>query len=287
MTDRNLNLVISEAAKRLEEVGIEAGAAEAELILCDLLDCTRLHLFLQGSSLLNDELMEKFNAIIEKRLSRYPLQYILGSSWFYGRKFKVTEAVMVPCPETEILMDSVLRSARFCPSKPVRILDIGTGSGVLALTLKLENPELEITASDVSEEALAVARENAARFKIEDDIRFLRSDLFAAIRDDEKFDIIASNPPYITTGDYEDLPPEVKADPTVSLLAGELGLDIIERILIEAPDHLNVPGYLIFEVGDNQAQGIFEIVDQDKRYSDCMLIKDLADIDRIVLCKIK
>ncbi|MCP4567144.1 MAG: peptide chain release factor N(5)-glutamine methyltransferase [FCB group bacterium] len=287
MSDRNLNLVISEAARKLEKVGIEAGAAEAELILCDLLDCTRLHLFLQGSMLLNDALMEKFNAIVEKRLTRYPLQYILGSSWFFGRKFKVNEAVMVPCPETEILMDSVLRSARFCPSTPVKILDIGTGSGVLALTLKLENPELDITAVDISEEALAVARENAARFKIESNVRLCRSDLFAAIAGDEKFDIIASNPPYITIGDYEGLPPEVKADPQVSLLAGDQGLDVIERILTEAPDYLNVPGYLIFEVGDNQAEGIFEIVDQDKRYSDCLLIKDLADIDRIVLCKVK
>ncbi len=286
MPDINLNKLIAQAGEKLQEVGIEAGLVEAELILCDLLDFDRLHLYLHGPSMLDDKLLQKFNQVIEKRLTRYPLQYILGNAWFYGRKFLVNEDVMVPCPETELLLDSVVRAARFCKSDPVRLLDIGTGSGVVSISAKLENENLEVTAVDISDEALHVAQVNAGRFEIEDEIRFIRSDLFEALEAGERFDIIASNPPYISVSEYEEVEPEVKADPKLSLLGGPKGLDIINRLVAEAPDYLMRPGFLIFEIGFDQAEVIFDMVKSDGRYSDCSLLKDLADIDRIIICKV-
>ncbi|MCK5127819.1 MAG: peptide chain release factor N(5)-glutamine methyltransferase [candidate division Zixibacteria bacterium] len=285
MTKYNINLLVSEADEKLKAVGIDAGKAEAEIILCDLLDVERLELYLNGPSLLDDNIVKSYYEIIEKRLTRYPLQYILGSAWFYGRKFLVDENVMVPCPETELLLESVLRTARLSKSSPVRLLDIGTGSGVVSASSKLENPELDVTASDISTEALKVAQSNARQFGVEENIKWIQSDLFDNIDPNSRFDIIASNPPYIADDTYDTLPPEVKADPTLSLLGGNKGMEIIERLLKQAPDFLNRPGTLIFEIGYDQAEIIFDLVDNNSSYSKCMLLKDLANIDRIVICK--
>ncbi|OEU63642.1 MAG: hypothetical protein BBJ57_05230 [Desulfobacterales bacterium PC51MH44] len=150
----------------------------------------------------------------------------------------------------------------------------------------MENEDIVVTAIDISDEALHVARVNAGRFEVEDEIRFIRSDLFEAVGKDERFDIISSNPPYISDSEYEGVEPEVKADPRLAMLAGPKGLDIINRLLAEAPDYLTRPGYLMFEIGFDQSQEIFKIVQSDGRYSDCSLLKDLSDIDRVVICKV-
>ncbi|MEZ5360619.1 MAG: peptide chain release factor N(5)-glutamine methyltransferase [Candidatus Zixiibacteriota bacterium] len=287
MPDTNINELITEAEKKLLAAGIDAGKAEAEIILCELLDCERLKLYLDGHTMITPEIIDRFNQIVEKRLTRYPLQYILGSAYFYGRKFVVNESVMVPCPETELLLESVLRSARLSNSNPVRLLDIGTGSGVVSVSSKLENPDLDVTASDISPDALAVAQKNAGRFGVLEKIRWVESDLFENIDAGMTFDIIASNPPYINSDDYDTLPPEVKADPTLSLLGGKQGMEIIDRLLKQAPDYLNPSGTLAFEIGYDQADLIFERVESDDRYVRCSLLKDLADIDRVVVCKVR
>lgn len=287
MAKININALIAEAGKKLEKVGIEAGPAEAEIALCDLLDVDRLQLYLHGHALIDEAILKKFDAVIRKRLTRYPLQYILGNAWFYGRKFLVNEDVMVPTPETELLLESVLRSVRFCRSDPVRLLDVGVGSGVIAVSAALENSKLDVTALDISADALQVAQVNAERFDVADSIRFVQSDLFAALEKDERFDIIASNPPYISTEEYDDLEDEVKADPKPALLAGPRGLDIIERLISDAPEFLTRPGFLQFEIGYDQAEEIFDMVERDGRYADCVFFKDLSDIDRIAVCKIQ
>ncbi len=286
MAGVNINALIAEAGKKLQEVGIEAGPIEAELILEDLLDIDRLQLYLNGPSLITDDILKKFDAVVKKRLTRYPLQYILGNAWFYGRKFLVNEDVMVPTPETELLLESLLRAVRFCESDPVRVLDMGTGSGVVAVSAKLENPDLDIAAVDISPDALHVAQVNAERFDVAESIRFMQSDLFENIEPSERFDIIASNPPYITSGEYGGLEPEVLADPKVALVSGPKGLDIITRLVAESPDYLARPGFLMFEIGFDQADEVFAMVKGDGRYVDCSLFKDLSDIDRLVVCKV-
>ncbi|MFH1699357.1 MAG: peptide chain release factor N(5)-glutamine methyltransferase [Candidatus Zixiibacteriota bacterium] len=285
MANININKLITEAGHTLRDADIDAGTVEAELILCELLDIERLKLYLDGSTMITPDILKKFNEIIEKRKTRYPLQYILGSAWFFGRKFTVNENVMVPCPETEILLDCVLRTARQIDKKPVRLLDLGTGSGVVAVSARLEDESIDVTASDISDDALEVARNNALNLKA-DGIKFIQSDLFESIVKNSKFNIIASNPPYIKNSDYDGLPPEVKADPKISLLGGSSGMEIIEKLIRQAPDYLKKPGSLIFEIGYDQAEMIFDMVDADSRYYDCALLKDLANIDRVVICKV-
>jgi release factor glutamine methyltransferase len=183
-------------------------------------------------------------------------------------------------------LENILRIARFCKSDPVRLLDVGVGSGVIAVSAKLENEALDVTAVDISPDALTVARQNADAFELDGQIRFMQSDLFSSLDKSEHFDIIASNPPYIADYEFPTLPPEVKADPITALLGGEKGLDIIKRLIREAPDHLTRPGYLLFEIGYNQSDDVFALIESDDRYSDFSVLKDLADIDRIVMCKV-
>jgi release factor glutamine methyltransferase len=285
--DIDVKALIRSTAAELAAVGIDSGEAEAELILCDLLDCDRVHLYLDGSQIINDDILRQFLATIEMRKTRRPLQYLLGSAWFYGRKFLVDQSVMVPCPETELLVETALRIARHISAETIRVLDVGTGSGVVAITLQAERPELNITATDISASALRTAKRNAECLVPDSGITFVQSHIFEALARRTPFHIIVTNPPYIAEPDRETLPPEVLADPPQALFAGADGLDIIRKLIAEAPDHLTRPGHLLFEIGYNQAQAVFELVQDDSRYDTCMLLKDLNDIDRVVICRVQ
>ncbi|MFZ5979850.1 MAG: peptide chain release factor N(5)-glutamine methyltransferase [Candidatus Zixiibacteriota bacterium] len=279
----NLSKFITDRAFLLEQAGIDQGKAEIELILCHLLGVERLKLYMAGGQLLTAEVLERFDKIMNRRLERYPLQYILGEAWFYGRKFTVSEAVMVPTPETELLCELALKRIREMRPDCPRLLDIGVGSGVIAVTLANELDRADIVAVDISQAALAIARKNAAALGGEEKIEFRRSDLFEAVRPDERFDIILSNPPYISDEDYRGLPPEVLADPKIALVAGELGLDVIDKIISRAPDFLKTDGRLMFEIGYNQAARVAQLTEQDSRYRAIDIVRDLNDIDRVVI----
>jgi len=269
---------ITQQAERLQAAGIEAGRAEVELILCHLLDKDRLHLYLNGAAEIAPVVMQRFEEIMARREKREPLQFILSEAYFYGRTFFVTPAVMAPTPETEAI---TYIAERKIPAP--RILDLGTGSGVISITLAAEVPGASVVAVDLSPSALAVATKNAFDMKLMDRIDFRECDLFAGIEPKETFDLIASNPPYIAEKDYDDLPPEVLADPKMSLVAGEEGLDVIRRILELAPAYLKPQGRLLFEIGYDQAGKIAELTAKDPRYSSITILKDLNNIDRIVI----
>jgi len=174
----HIGALIAKYARQLREVGIDCAEAECELILCYVLEVNRLNLYLHGENLIDEKAIAKIENIISKRIRRYPLQYILGESWFYGRCFYVNESVMIPTPETELLCKAAIG---FCEAQKIqrpRILDIGTGSGVIAVTLACERIDAEITTVDISEAALEVAKRNAAKLSPEKKISFLKSDLF-------------------------------------------------------------------------------------------------------------
>ena len=274
---------IGRQAQRLIDAGIEQAAAEIEWILCYLTGLDRLNLYLNGSTLINDDIIARFETIMQRRIAREPLQYILEESWFYGRKFFVSPAVMVPTPETELLCETALRYMRSCGHDNPTVLDIGVGSGVASVTIALEMPACRITAVDISEEALAVAEKNATDLKTPDNMDFRQSDFFSAIKADEKFDLIISNPPYIADCEYADLSPEVKADPKLSLLGGADGLDAVRAIIAKAPDHLLPGGQLMFEIGYLQGEKVCALTENDDRYKSIVVLKDLNDIDRVVI----
>jgi len=283
MTPDFLPRFIADKASVLEVAGIESAKAEIEWILCHVLDVDRLHLYLHGSQLLDDESIKRIDQIVNRRATRYPLQYILEESWFYGRKFFVSPAVMVPTPETEGLCEAALGFMRSHEFEAPWIMDLGTGSGVIAVTLASELQEVDIVALDKSPEALNVAMKNASDLGVSRKIDFRQSDFFAALDSDERFDLILSNPPYIREVDYEDLPPEVKADPKLAMTAGDDGLDAIRVIVRDAPNFLNPGGRIMFEIGMGQSEQVAALTADDPRYRSFTCLKDLNDIDRIVI----
>lgn len=289
MTDRVTHLpkFIADKAAILEKAGIESASAEVEWILCHVLEVDRLNLFLQGSELLNNDRIARIDQIIERRSTRYPLQYILEESWFYGRKFFVSPAVMVPTPETELLCENAIKFLSRRQIQCPRILDIGVGSGVIAVTMALEAPTCHVVALDISTDALAVARRNGTELCRGFRIEFRQSNLFAAVRENERFDLILSNPPYIAEPDYAGLMPEVLADPRIAMTAGDEGLDAIRVIVAKAPDHLLPGGRVMFEIGYNQADKVARLTEHDSRYDSISILRDLNDIDRIVILSCK
>jgi len=275
--------LIAEKAALLETAGIESAKAEMEWILCYVLEVDRLNLYLHGSQLMDDAALARIDEIVARRVTRYPLQYILEESWFYGRRFFVSPSVMVPTPETEGLCEAALGFVHAHDFEAPWILDLGTGSGVIAITLAAELREVDIVALDKSVEALNVAMKNASDLGVSRKIDFRQSDFFAALDADERFDLILSNPPYIREIDYADLPPEVKADPKLAMTSGDDGLDAVRVILRDAPRFLNPGGRIMFEVGMGQSGQIAELTNGDQRYVSFNCLKDLNDIDRIVI----
>ncbi|MBW1784779.1 MAG: peptide chain release factor N(5)-glutamine methyltransferase, partial [Deltaproteobacteria bacterium] len=266
--------------------GIEAAATEVGIILESLLDVERLAVYLHGWKLLDTRTLEKFHLVVDQRATRYPLQYILGEAYFYGRRFIVNPDVMVPTPETELLCELAVSYVNNEKLDTPKFLDIGTGSGVIAVTIVSELPEAWVTAADISQAALAVARKNAAVYEVESRIRFIISDMFGSVPTDQKYDLILSNPPYICEGEYKTLPPEVLADPKIALTSGVEGLDTIKQLIDRAPGYLREKGRLMFEIGYDQPEKIAELTEKDERYRSLTMIKDLNDIDRVVILSI-
>ncbi|MFQ5498400.1 MAG: peptide chain release factor N(5)-glutamine methyltransferase [Candidatus Zixiibacteriota bacterium] len=282
-TPTSIPKLMAEKAHLLEVVGIDQASAEIELILCHLLDVDRVNLYLHGSELLNEDVHKNLDAIIEQRRTRYPLQYILGESWFYGRRFEVSDSVMAPTPETELLCESAIRFVRVARLQQPRIVDLGIGSGVIAVTLACELSACRIVGLDISEEALAVARSNLANHHVSKHIELRQSDYFSSVLKSERFDLILSNPPYIAEGDYPTLDPEVLADPKIAMTAGDDGLDAVRVILRDAPNFLAPGGRIMFEIGAGQSQAVSDLTEKDSRYTSIVILKDLNDIDRIVI----
>lgn len=227
-------------------------------------------------------------SVLKRRMAGEPIQYILNKTEFMGLKFKVTPDVLIPRPETEILVEEVIKYSRSVldRAQSVRILDLGTGSGCIAVSLAKFLPGLEITAVDISSSALKVAKSNARLNNVTDKINFIKSDLFshqAILR--QQYDIIVSNPPYISFCQMHRLQSEVKNEPWLALYGGIDGLDFYRRIISGSPQFLKNGGLLIMEIGFNQKEGIKNIFVKHPGFNIIGFIKDYNDIERIVVAK--
>lgn len=212
----------------------------------------------------------------------YPWQYIVGSAWFYGRQFKVTEATLIPRQETEQLVGEIVDRIQTgeIPAD-AQIADIGTGSGAIAITLKLLVPTLQVTATDISAEAIAVARENAAHLNA--DIQFLVGDLYAPLQQ-QRFDVIVSNPPYIGEHEKGDMGVDVlKYEPAQALFAAEEGFAVYWRLLADLPSYLNEGGWFLAEFGYRQGPALLQAFQQQLPHSSVSIKKDYADLDRMLI----
>jgi release factor glutamine methyltransferase len=222
-----------------------------------------------------------FQRLVEKRLSGVPLSYLTGVKEFWSIPFKVTPSVLVPRPETEVLVEKVLELST---RESEAILDVGTGSGCIAVALAKELPRAHIEAVDISERALRVARRNAALHKTKH-VQFHRSDLFSAFRGTGvRFDFIVSNPPYISRDEWEGLPPEVRDfEPRRALLSGESGLEMIERLVRRAGTFLRPGGYLIIEIGDGQRDRVLSLF--GRRWTEIETAWDMAGKPRVITAR--
>jgi release factor glutamine methyltransferase len=242
--------VLKDAAAALADAGVEDSALEAELLLRHCLGLSRSGLFLRQQETLPPEQAAQLHALLHRRCQREPLQHIIGSCEFWGMDFLVSPAVLIPRPETEFLLEHVLATLNKENSRPRQVLDLCTGSSVIAAVLAKELPEAEVTASDYSLDALAVAQANLRRCGLEGRVSLLCADLLSAFRPAPLFDLIVSNPPYIKAGDIPGLQPEVRDwEPHLALSGGPSGMEIIEAICAQAARLLQPSGWLFMEIG--------------------------------------
>lgn len=264
-----------------KEKSIHSPRLTAEVLLAHSLKQTRMYLYTHHDQPLEADERESFKVLVKQRVSGTPTQYLTGKQEFWSLEFQVTPDVLIPRPETEHLVEAAIKLAsRF--AQPT-IVDIGTGSGIIAISLKHELPQAQVYASDLSPAALAIARSNAATLLNGDSaITFMQGDLFAPFSG-QRFDLIVSNPPYISTAEYAAISHEVRDfEPKTALLAGERGLDVYERLIPAAIHHLNPGGYVLVEIGYGQAEAVTDLF-QTHGFAVQQVMKDYAGIERVVV----
>lgn len=258
---------------------------ESELLFSHRLGVDCAGLYRKRHNLISREDSYFFSCALNRRIRGEPLQYIIGKADFFGLEFSVNPSVLIPRPETELLVEKVIVLSKECgdTSPELRILDIGTGSGCIAISLAKALPGARITAVDISPEALAVAGENARHHAVA--ITLVRSDLVNVFEKEARFDIIVSNPPYIKAGELKDLQPEVHYEPLGALDGGRDGLDFYRRLAAECPAHLKKGGYLVVEIGHDQRHGIEDIFQGLNGYGTIRFLRDYNQKDRIAVIK--
>jgi release factor glutamine methyltransferase len=276
----------------LRQHDIENPRLSAELLLARSLNLSREGLYIHLQDPSGEEEKENFEQLIKKRLSGEPLQYLLGHQEFWSIDFKVDPRVLIPRPETELLVEQSLSilSKNF-PRRTLYVLDIGTGSGAIAISLAKEKRDLFVVATDISGEALLLARENAKSAGVLHRIEFVKGDLFSPIRlmrEKEPFDLILSNPPYIHHSQIQNLAREVKDhEPVVALNGGEDGMEFYRSIVSQGPSYMRKGGWLLLEVGENQGEKVSGLIEREGSFSRPERIKDLSGIERVVKARRK
>ena len=280
MTSRTWTIreVLDWTAKDFAGRGIESPRLDAELLVAKALGTDRIGLYLDLDRPLGDTERGAIRPLVARRREREPVAYILGYRDFYGRRFKVTADVLIPRPDTETLVEHALECVP--EDAASRVLDVGTGSGALAVTIAAERPLAMVVATDISEAALKVAADNAEQLGVADRIRFERADLLSGA---EQYDVIVSNPPYIPKSDMESLQVEVREhEPTCALEAGEDGLDVI-RALLTASERASATGaQMLLEIGMGQAASVIAFTSSNAAWELFAVYPDLNRIERVV-----
>ncbi|PYK84198.1 MAG: peptide chain release factor N(5)-glutamine methyltransferase [Verrucomicrobia bacterium] len=260
---------------------IENPRLNAEQLLAHTLRLSRMDLYLEFERNLAENELGPLRDLVKRRGQGEPLQHLLGTVEFCGHTFAIDKRAMVPRPETEELVELLLAEISGQKSE-IRILDVGTGSGVIGLSLAVKFPQANVCAIDISEDALSLARENAAQLRLSERVRFQKSDLLENVS--ERFDLIVANLPYISMQDRHLLAREVLHDPEVALFGGSSGDELVRELIEQAPAHLEPGGLLALEIGLGQAEGLSHFLRQ-KNYHDIELKKDYSGISRFLLAR--
>jgi release factor glutamine methyltransferase len=275
----NVGGELARAVARLMAAGVPEPRADAEVLLAHALGTSRGSVITASRDLLSAGDAETFEVLLARRAAREPVQYIVGEWEFWSLPLAVDPRVLIPRSETELVVKTVLRVA--CGKS--RIVDVGTGSGAIALALARELPRAPVCATDVDPAALVVARANLARHA--PSVRLVCGDLLTAFRP-RSVDVVASNPPYVADGEHADLLPEVRDhEPARALLAGADGLAVLRRLVAGAPEVLVPGGWLIAEMGAGQADAVRSAVVRDGRYEDVETVEDHAGIARVLMAR--
>ena len=265
--------LIREGETLLAQKQVLSPKLDSEYLLAEALHVPRLNLLLSPMDEVSEEAEKHYRSLLARRANHEPLQYLLGTEDFYGLTFRVTPHVLIPRADTEALCEKALE---VLPENG-RVLDLCTGSGALATAIAHNRKDARVFASDLSTDALLIARENAARNHA--DVTFFHGDLFEPLTG-LIFDLIVSNPPYISGEDMHTLQPEVKQEPQMALYGGEDGLDFYRRIVEKVPQYLSENGWLCFEIGDTQAKDVISLMQQD--FEEIACFQDLSGLDRVV-----
>lgn len=264
--------------------GIENARLDAEVLLAHALGCKRIDLYIQFEKPVTPDERAAYRGLVQARAERKPVSLLLGEKEFWSLRFQVTPDVLTPRPETELLVALVLE---VLPEKdsPARILDVGTGSGAVALAIAHERPKAQVTATDLSAEALQIARENADHLHVAERVRFLEGNLYEPVRGD-RFDVVVSNPPYLvdSRAARDGLPPELSHEPEQALFAGPEGLDVLNPLIENAATVLEPGGTLALEIGFDQSQTVQAAMTK-AGLVDVGVRRDLASLPRVVVAR--
>jgi release factor glutamine methyltransferase len=270
--------VLARARDLLRAQSIDSPRTDAELLLSHVLGLSRLDLIIQRDRSITDQELEEFNCLLERRMTREPVAYILGEKEFYGRTFRVDPHVLIPRPETEIIVDQALILA---PAN-AHVLELGIGSGAVITSLLCERSDLEGYGSDISIEAVKVARGNARTHNVSHRLHLYAGDLFKGM--ESTFPLILVNPPYVALSDRESLEEDVvRFEPGPALFGGKDGLDIVKEIIDTVPGHLSPGGICIMEVGQGQKKAVEEMISRQKAFRLMHWVDDLAGVPRTVI----
>jgi release factor glutamine methyltransferase len=262
---------------------------DAEVLLAHALACRRIDLYTRFEELPGEGPRAAFKDLVRRRAEGMPVAYLVGHREFYSLDFRVAPAVLIPRPETELLVVALLDLAKQRPpGQPIAVADIGTGSGILAVCAAKHLPAVRITATDISPAALEIARTNAAAHGVAERIEFLQGDLLAAAPAERRFDFILSNPPYVTEAEGRKLPREVKDfEPREALVAGPRGTEVIERLVPQAAERIQAGGWLLLEISPMIHDAARAVLAAEPRLECCTTIKDLARRPRVIQAKRK
>lgn len=266
----------------LQKKGIESPRINAELLLAGILNCNRLDLYLKFDQPLSEKEKTLYRNYIARRGKKEPLQYILGKVDFFGLKLKVNNSVLIPRPETELLVEYILNDLN--SNEEISVLDIGSGSGNISIALAKSLPHAEITGMDISNAAIEIAKQNAKINDITENINFIQADIFLELPNGikKKYDVIVSNPPYVSVEEFETLQSEIKDyEPSIAVTDYEDGLKFYKRIIELSGGLLNSGGKIYFELAEGQSGKVHEIL-QKYNFKNIKIKKDYSGIDRII-----
>lgn len=278
-----LKHALAEAIALLGREGVGSARMNGETLMMFTLGCDRAYLYAHPERELTADEQARFDEVVAKRASGYPSQYITGHQEFWGLDLIVNPSVLIPRPETEHIVEvvtEIVKRERPTSAK-VKVVDVGTGSGAIALALAKELSEAEIVATDVSSEALEVAKLNAARLELASRIRFLQSDVLDAVTRSGTFDFVVSNPPYVALSEADKVQDVVKKyEPKVAVFAGENGMDVIRKLIPQAHQALGAGGYLVMEIGFSMSEAVMKMM---SGFEEVRAVPDLAGIPRVVV----